>query len=51
MTNDYKSLYVKLFQNVTKAIELLQDAQQETEEMYISLNDMDKTKEENFDKE
>jgi len=33
---DYKALYVRLFQSQTQAIRILQDAQFETEEMYIS---------------
>lgn len=33
---DYQEMYRKLFQATTKAIELLQQAQQETEEIYIS---------------
>lgn len=33
---DYATMYRRLFQSQTKAIDLLQRAQQETEEMYIS---------------
>ena len=33
---DYKKMYVTLFRKVTKAIDLLQDAQLATEEIYIS---------------
>ncbi|MFT9078138.1 hypothetical protein [Ethanoligenens sp.] len=33
---DYQQMYRKLFQATTKAIDLLQTAQQETEELYIS---------------
>lgn len=33
---DYKAMYIKLFQSQTKAIQLLQNTQQETEEMYIA---------------
>lgn len=33
---DYQEMYRKLFQATTKAINLLQQAQQETEEIYIS---------------
>lgn len=33
---DYREMYRKLFQATTKAIDLLQTAQQETEELYIS---------------
>lgn len=32
---DYKKMYCKLFGAVTKAITILQEAQQETEEIYI----------------
>lgn len=33
--SDYKDMYIKLFRSQTKAIQLLQSAQQETEDMYI----------------
>lgn len=33
---DYQEMYRKLFQATTKAIDILQKAQQETEELYIS---------------
>lgn len=33
---DYAAMYKRLFQSQTKAIEILQKAQQDTEEMYIS---------------
>jgi len=33
---DYPEMYKKLFRAQTKAIQILQEAQQETEEMYIS---------------
>ena len=33
---DYEAMYKQLFNTATKAIELLQEAQRETEEMYIS---------------
>lgn len=33
---DYPKMYKRLFQSVTQAIEILQKAQQDTEEMYIS---------------
>ena len=33
---DYKEMYQKLFRSMTKAITILQEAQQATEEMYIS---------------
>lgn len=36
---DYQKMYATLFHAVTKAITLLQQAQQETEEMYISAKD------------
>lgn len=32
---DYQSMYAKLFQSQTKAIRILQEAQQATEDMYI----------------
>ena len=32
---DYKEMYVKLFQSQTRAINMLQEAQKETEGMYI----------------
>ncbi len=33
---DYKEMYLTLFRSITKAITILQEAQQQTEEMYIS---------------
>ena len=33
---DYAAMYKRLFQSQTDAIEILQKAQQDTEEMYIS---------------
>lgn len=33
---DYKKMYTYLFVEITKVIEMLQAAQQETEEIYIS---------------
>ena len=33
---DYAEMYKKLFRSQTKAIQILQQAQQETEELYIS---------------
>ena len=36
---DYREMYRKLFQATAKAINLLQVAQQETEELYISSDD------------
>lgn len=38
---DYKAMYIKLFQSQTKAIQILQSAQQETEEMYIEAEPTD----------
>lgn len=35
---DYQEMYRKLFQATTKAIDILQKAQQETEELYITSN-------------
>ena len=35
---DYKEMYVKLFQSQTHAINVLQEAQRETEEMYMEAN-------------
>ena len=32
---DYQKMYVRLFQSQTKAITLLQEAQKDTEDMYI----------------
>lgn len=32
---DYKTMYYKLFNAITDATQILQDAQRETEEMYI----------------
>ena len=32
---DYKEMYLKLFNKVTDAIEILKEAQKETEEIYI----------------
>jgi len=34
--SDYAKMYKTLFQSQTRAIEILQEAQKETEEMYIS---------------
>ena len=36
---DYAKMYTELFRAATKAIKILQDAQQETEEIYISDDD------------
>lgn len=38
---DYAKMYRKLFNSQTKAIEFLQQAQQETEEMYMAAPDPD----------
>ena len=34
---DYKQMYITMFQSVTKAIELLQKAQADAEDLYLSL--------------
>lgn len=36
---DYKEMYETLFRAVTKAITILQQAQQKTEELYIEAKD------------
>ena len=36
MMADYQAMYKTLFQAVTQAVDILNKAQQETEEMYIS---------------
>lgn len=36
---DYPAMYKRLFQSQTKAIEILQQAQQATEEIYIQASD------------
>ena len=36
---DYKEMYLKLFNSITNAIEILQQAQIETEEIYITSDD------------
>lgn len=36
---DYALMYQKLFRSVTKVIEILQEAQQETEGIYISADE------------
>jgi hypothetical protein len=38
---DYAKMYRRLFNSQTQAIELLQKAQQDTEEMYLSAPDPD----------
>ena len=38
---DYKRMYAKLFNAITDATHILQQAQQETEEMYIASGDID----------
>lgn len=37
---DYKKMYATLFNQVTDVIELLKDAQQKAEEMYIHSDDV-----------
>ena len=32
----YKKMYISLFQSITRAIAILQEAQKQTEEMYLS---------------
>ena len=41
---DYKRMYKKLFNAVTEAIEILQEAQVDTEELYIESSEIDDTK-------
>ena len=41
---DYKTMYKKLFVAVTVAIDILQKAQQETEEIYIDSSENDDNK-------
>lgn len=55
---DYKEMYQTLFRSMTKAITILQEAQQQTEETYISsertdirVMDTDNTKNEKPDTE
>ena len=36
---DYKKMYTTLFQDVTAAIGILQNAQRKTEELFIGAND------------
>lgn len=43
---DYKSMYYKLFNAFTDAIEILQKAQQETEDIYIDTSDDEENEEE-----
>ena len=38
---DYKEMYLTLFRSTTQAINLLQEAQRQTEEMYISADPPD----------
>lgn len=40
---DYKRMYYTLFQAYTKAIEILQQAQQEAEEIYINAEQSNST--------
>ena len=42
---DYKSMYYKLFNAFTDAIEILQKAQQETEDIYIDTSDDEENEE------
>jgi len=42
---DYKAMYYKLFNTYTDIIELLQKAQQETEEIYIDTSEDEETEE------
>ena len=44
--NDYKKMYHKLFNAVTESIEILQQAQQKAEEIYMS---DEKTEQDNED--
>ena len=41
---DYKNMYKNLFNAVTEAIEILQQAQIDAEEMYIDSSEIDETK-------
>ena len=36
---DYKKMYIRLFRAVTQSIELLQEAQQDCEELYLSASE------------
>ncbi len=38
---DYKAMYLDLFNSVTKAVEILCDAQKRAEELYINSNEKD----------
>ena len=38
---DYQAMYQKLFESQTQAIKILQEAQQATEEMYVSASNAD----------
>lgn len=38
---DYKTMYEKLFRSQTKAIQILQEAQQVTEDMFIDAREPD----------
>ena len=40
---DYKQLHITMFQSVTKAIELLQKAQADAEDLYIAAEDFKAT--------
>ena len=41
---DYKTMYYKLFNAITDAVEILQQAQKETEEIYINTSDYEEKK-------
>lgn len=41
---DYKTMYLKLFNAITDAVEILQDAQRKTEEIYITSSEQDEGK-------
>ncbi len=38
---DYKTMYLKLFNAITDAVEILQDAQRKTEDIYIESSEKD----------
>jgi hypothetical protein len=37
--SDYKKMYLILFRTITKVIQILQEAQKEVEELYLSAED------------
>ncbi len=39
--SEYKEMYISLFQATTRAIAILQDAQKQAEEMYLSEEQLD----------